>query len=186
MKTLINRILYSIFFFCIISCANDSIEESYYKNGAVKQRIIKVNEYDYEVTNFYKNGVKESHGLLRDSIRVGIWQEHYLSGELRWEGEYPIDFNRILNYNENPIRILSEEKKLKIDSTYTVKIQLPKELLRYSYLQSNIAEIFPSSEKNEYDFVIKPQTSGDLIIELFVPYDLEVYKVSSVKINVDK
>ena len=56
------------------------------------------------ITTYYKNGKKKSEGILKDSVRIGLWQTWYENGQLQDSGIYTpcnADNTKLINLTKN-------------------------------------------------------------------------------------
>ena len=56
------------------------------------------------VTTYYENGKKKSEGILKDSVRIGLWQTWYENGQLQDSGVYTLcntNNTNLLNLTKN-------------------------------------------------------------------------------------
>jgi len=69
------------------SCNSKNVEIKYFSDVKLikeqRQFFYTNDTSNYEYTSFYRNGLKESHGIIIDSKKEGIWNEWYGDGILR-------------------------------------------------------------------------------------------------------
>ena len=175
MKNRISVVLYFALFSLFIACnqkdKTEHIVADRYETGEVYRTYKKINDHEYEVHLYYRNGQIFKEGIVRDSLFEGPWKEYYNDGVLR--GELILSKGRVVDENlKYPIRLDFKDnpmefkvgkrypfRTLGVSAFYTVAT--PRKL-GYKHI---VVEDFNDVQ---YLSEITPQEAGDYTITVFI------------------
>ena len=139
----------------------------------------------------YDNKNTHIKGKVCDTLKVGVWEEYYFDGSLKWRGYYDNNGVRILDANNIVTNFKYEIKDLKSNklntkNTYELRIYNqgnihPDDLI----IMATNSQINYNQDKLNYDFILKPEKIGE--IKLYVGIDLDFNRIilDTLILNVD-
>jgi len=162
---------------CILGCKEKpKVEKTYYESGELKCMTIHDTPQDLLYTEYYKNGNLKEEGKIQNDTIKGKWKEWYSDGKLKWEGYY-LDRARVVNYNKQTPSITGVPFRAYVDSTYWVRINLkgihPEDII----VASDNGIIKVASDRDIADFMLTPESKGNLELNVYVFKDRELYEI---------
>ena len=169
----------SFIFIILISCQGaPKTENKYYETGELKQKITQDSVNCYMYTEYYKNGNMRLEGRICNEIKEGKWKEWYIDGKLKWEGYFD-DSIRVINYNKQTPKITfyGSPDNIYPDTSYFIRINMlgvhPEDMI----VTSNNGIIQLYNNRDEYNFVITPQKTGELELIVYALKKQQMYQI---------
>ncbi len=168
-KIIISCILISLI---SASCQNE-INNEKYKPVFTNEKIINlsINKNKQLITTYYNNGQLASIGCYLDGKKSGYWKEWYSDGAYKWEGKYLSNnrhYETIDLTSGGSYYIKDNPDKLKTNTPYEIKFYIPGIHPDDLTVASNNGSIAYLENRNQYDFKIIPERSGELKFYIYV------------------
>jgi len=160
-----------LFCFLVLSSCNNT-EVKYFNTGEIQEEIKNSDNNCKDVLRYYKNGQKASSGKICDNLKESSWQEWYVDGMIKWEGEYKNGKPHYKNFNLKELNcaltIKGNPDTLQTDITYPIRVSIvgihPQDIL----VTTNNGVIYFDENRDEYDYKIIPEKKGPIKLYTFV------------------
>jgi hypothetical protein len=159
-------------FFCVVllstfvACKQKSdiityeVVQAYYNTGEVFRTIEKVNKHEIYARAYWRNGNLQVEGMLRDSLKDGVWKTYYSDGIL--EGEYIFSNNKMVEeIIRLPVSLEFKEKatELQVGHFHPFRVRGA----GYIFIESTLdfGSLYKEADpENPFTFGITPLSAG--------------------------
>jgi hypothetical protein len=159
-----------LFILILLIACNEGNSTKYYQNDKIKEERVfelKGDTTYYLSMMYYQNGVLLAKGHVKDGNRIGLWQEWYADGAIKWEGNYENN-NRIIELPVKYVKIIFKDSILKKNETSYLRVKVdgihPNDII----LGCTNGIIKNSDTKDLYDFMVIPEHLGKIKFVFFV------------------
>ncbi len=171
----------------INSCIENNCKRYFYQNSNKlrEERVyqIKGDTADYDLKTYYTDGQISSKGQVKNSNKIGFWQEWYVDGTLKWKGNYENN-RRKLKIPVSGAKVILMDSLLKKDQFSQLRIKVegihPNDII----IECKNGIIKNSDNKSMFDFMVKPGHLGMMNFVLFVRANGETILIGKDSINV--
>ncbi len=169
MKILTSTTLLILLSIYLISC-NEATKK---KDEHIKKEkeIIILGDNSQQVSYYYPNGQLKETGIIKDSLKIGIWKEWYADNQVKWEGSYDKKGERIIEVRQQtPVIKFKNNSMPKVGIPVAVKIMVNGLHPKDAVYATNNGTMRICLDDPSYDMYLIPEKTGK--------YELSVYALA--------
>jgi antitoxin component YwqK of YwqJK toxin-antitoxin module len=157
-----------------------------YNSGQIKEEITYITKNDssnYLLVEYFKNGKAKIKGSISNNQKSGLWQEWYMDGTKKWEGEFENNIRKLPITIQKPSIIL-EDSTLQKNRTTHLRLVLDSIHPEDMAIGCNNGIINISDKKDMYDYMVTPNDTGIIRFYFFLKREGRMTQVGKDSLNV--